>query len=1227
MKYSQLISFNPITTVIQLTDADNIAEEEKLVRSYVMSDDMEKRIADIMLGQLQFEEFNDNKGILLVGNYGTGKSHLMSLISAVAHDAKYLSMVQNKRFAADAKIIAGKFEVLRIEIGASTMSLRDIILSKIKEDFKARGLDFSYPAQNEIVNNKGILTNLMALFAGKYGEDKGYLVVIDEMLDYLGGRKEQEVKLDFGFLRELGEICTNSRFRIVCGVQEQLFDNPNFSFVSDTLNKVHKRFEQMIIQKQDTAYVVSERILKKNDEQKAWIRQHLQKFCSLYSNMAENLEQYVDLFPIHPSYIEVFNKMISVENREVLKSISQLVQSRLNDDVDEEAPCIISFDTYWPFIKSNSALRSKADIKEVIDKSGKLEDILSHSFPKKLYKPLAIKIIYALSVHRLTTGDISIRSGLTAENLRDDLCLYLNGMPDQSSETLQGIVYVVLKDIMTTVSGQFVEHNDDNGQYYLDLKKDIDYDEKITQRAAMLEDDQLNRYFFTVVYTCLDWDAKEKVTNFNIYEHTLNWCSHSIFRSGYLFLGTPENRPTAQPPEDYYIYFLPPYGEGNYQDGKKPDEVFFAFRHNEEFKSNLKLYAAALMMKELAEEKNKPTYASKAEGYRKKLTKYFSDNKSTCFDVIYRGEKQTLLEVLKGQYKIATPFKETMDLAASVCFDEYFTTRYPDYPKFRTQITVKNQAAIIRAGIDRFGGKQERMADLLLDSFGLIDNGKITVAGSPYAKYYIDLLNKLPAGHVINFSDIYEETFDGYVDKRFKIPYILMPIVFLAMVHTGNAVIAINGGKTITASDLETISKTVPNATDLYNFKYISKPKDIQLPELVHLFEVLGLPTGQIMNPANRETGLSSMLAKTAAVVTTAFKAANKLNGDFTLWGEPLVPAHIMSAYKDSGKHILNVFSNFPSRFNTVAKLNNFNYTTDEIDQLEKDIRNMEIVLAFDEFRSDLSGDISYMMSLEQMGLDSLVDLLAEAKDIFHELRDAIPEEMDGAGAASDVKASLDKVKEKYIELYMAEHGKRRLGVVDSQKKGDLISSVKFANLKKLKNLSIFSASKVDVIDAELAGLKVCYSLTSDMLRSNHVCTKCGFTLGNGDQPVSGRLASIEEKIDSLLDDWTKVLYNTLSDPGLTEQMEFLKPQQRTVIRDFLNTRKLPEVVDTYFIDAVSTLLEGFEPVSISAEEFLDKLDALGPCDIDTFKGKINEFLKDHTKGKDAEKLRIVLKR
>ena len=88
--------------------------------------------------------------------------------------------------------------------------------------------------------------------------DRGSLVPFDgpaepdEFLDYLGGRKSQEVKLDLGFMRELGEIIKNTRLRVIFGVQEKLFDNPNFSFVSQTLNRVKDRFEQVIIRKEDT---------------------------------------------------------------------------------------------------------------------------------------------------------------------------------------------------------------------------------------------------------------------------------------------------------------------------------------------------------------------------------------------------------------------------------------------------------------------------------------------------------------------------------------------------------------------------------------------------------------------------------------------------------------------------------------------------------------------------------------------------------------------------------------------------------------------------------------------------------------------------------------------------------------------------------------------------------------------------------------------------------------
>ena len=158
MKYSELISFNPIESIIQLTSANDQDQEARLVKSYVMSDDMADKLTINMLSQLRLEEVVDNKGVLLVGNYGTGKSHLMSLVSAVAHDANYLSMVQNQRFALNAECIAGQFEVLRIEIGASQMSLRNIILTKVQQDFAARGLSFSFPDEKDIITNKEVLS-------------------------------------------------------------------------------------------------------------------------------------------------------------------------------------------------------------------------------------------------------------------------------------------------------------------------------------------------------------------------------------------------------------------------------------------------------------------------------------------------------------------------------------------------------------------------------------------------------------------------------------------------------------------------------------------------------------------------------------------------------------------------------------------------------------------------------------------------------------------------------------------------------------------------------------------------------------------------------------------------------------------------------------------------------------------------------------------------------------
>ena len=156
MKYSDLVQFEPIESVIQLRDADSLVNAQKLVETYVMSDSMVERIKEQILPNLQFQEPKDNMGLLIVGNYGTGKSHLMSVISAVAEHSDLVKVLRNPKAGAEIAPIAGKFKVIRVEIGAVTMPLRDILCQKLTERLKEMGVEYHFPPSSEVTDNKDL---------------------------------------------------------------------------------------------------------------------------------------------------------------------------------------------------------------------------------------------------------------------------------------------------------------------------------------------------------------------------------------------------------------------------------------------------------------------------------------------------------------------------------------------------------------------------------------------------------------------------------------------------------------------------------------------------------------------------------------------------------------------------------------------------------------------------------------------------------------------------------------------------------------------------------------------------------------------------------------------------------------------------------------------------------------------------------------------------------------
>lgn len=1225
MKYSELISFKPIESTIQLLETAEKSAARDAVSTYVMSDSMAEGMQAPVIDQLQMEDVVDNKAIMVVGNFGTGKSHLMSVIAAVATDAENLNYLQNKKFAASMEIIAGKFEVLRMKVDGLTMPLREIIMGEIEDDFSNRGIDYEVPDLDSVRDNSRIIKDAMAKFQEKYPE-KGYLIVIDELLSYLTSRDERQIVLDLAFLQSMAEMCSKSRLRVICGVQEKVFDNPRFSFVSETLKKVGDRFTQIIITKEATAYVVSERILKKTPEQKALIRKHLEKFTNLYTGMSSRLEEFVDLFPIHPSYIDVFNRIYLIENRHILKNISTCIRKIFDTNVPDDAPGIVSFDDYWPAIKSNGLLKSDVTISRVVNASQQLEDIINRAFPKPAYKPLAIQIIYALSVHRLTTNGLDVQFGMTAENLKDDLCLYLP-MPEQDADFLLGAVNATLKSIMTTVSGQFIIFNDANNQYYIDVDKIVDYDEKVKQKAAVTAESELNTYFYKVVYSCLEWDAKQYVTNFEIYEYDLNWESHNIFREGYLFMGLPGERSTAQPERDFYIHIMPPYGVGEPDIQNLPDEVYLFFRGNDEFKTTLRLYAAASSLAQISEGKDRDAYSSKAAVHRKKLVKYLSENKNTCFNVTYDHQMRQMIEVLKGKYHPDMTFKDTVDQTASIVFDHYFCEKYPEFPVFRTRLTRKNRADAVRAAFDYFAGRKNQQAVAMLQSFGVLDGEKIKPEGSKYAMYFIDRIRELPPQGVLNFSDLFatDEMGESY-DKKFQLSNMYAPIIFLSMVYAGYAVITLKNGSTLSASNLDQVPKL--NQTELYEFKYLSRPAQMSMAELKHLFDVLSINPVLLDNPNDRDTGVAELLKKAQSYSNEAVMANQKLIKDFELWGEPLVNAMDMDRMKKACEAVRDEFSNYQAKYNTPAKLNNFKLSMEEVDKLAEQIKLVETIMHYSDFRAACSSIVSYLSSIESVEVGAaLKSEIDQAKTVFRESRDSIMDGTSADAAAQQVETALSKVKEKYIGIYFEEHKKKRLDVTEAKRRGQILEGAEFAKLKKLRGIEIVSSAKLSAIEQDLAGLKICYELTPEELKSNPICKHCGYRLGDQAKNVYGQMDNIEIRIDDLVAEWTNTLLNTISDPIVASQKEYLTAEQKKAIDNFESSRVLPKRVDDFFVKAITALLQGFEPVVIDTEDLLQKLEELPPLDETTFAAKIKDILGAYTKGKDTSKLRIVIKR
>lgn len=1012
--------------------------------------------------------------------------------------------------------------------------------------------------------------------------------------------------------------------------------------MADSIRRVKDRFEQVLIARKDVKFVVAERLLKKTVEQQEKIREYLNPFAKFYGRMNERMDEFVRLFPVHPDYIDTFERVTAVEKREVLKTLSTAMKKLLDYEVPNDRPGVLAYDTYWTTLQENAAFRAVPDIKAVIDCSQVLESRVQQAFTRPAYKPMALQLIRALSVHRLTTGDIYASLGATAEELRDSLCLFQPGIEDlggDPADDLLSQVETVLREIHKTVSGQFISSNPDNRQYYLDLKKTDDFDALIEKRAESLDPSQLDRYYYEALKRVMECTDQTYVTGYKIWQHELEWLERKAARQGYLFFGAPNERSTAVPPRDFYLYFVQPFDAPHFKDEKKPDELFLRLIHTDgEFRTELSSYAAALDLATTSSGHAKTTYQAKASGYLTKLVQWLQKNMAKAFEVTYQGRAKPLTEWAKGKSirdlsgiapQERINFRDLVNTIAGICLGAHFQDQAPEYPFFSVLITGTNRVQAAQDALRAIAGQtRTKQATAVLDALELLDGDRLDPCRSKYAKHILGFTEKKGHGQVTNRSELIQDVqgVEYLAPQSLRIEPEWAVVVLAGLVYAGELVLAVPGQK-FDAAGLPQLAAT--SLDQLTQFKHLERPKDWNVPALKALFELLDLTPGmaQLVTQSKDEPVQQLQKAVTQSVERLVY-SQEILQRGVLFWGRNLLT-------EDEGKKLraliegTKTFLESLQAYTTPGKLKNFRYSAQDVTGHRQGLLALKEVESLHELAVGLGETASYLSAAEAVlstGDEWITKMKSQRDQVLNQIED--PARREAATFRQQTQRKLGDLKKEYVGAYLSMHTKARLGVNDDKRKARLIGDERLDTLKKLATIDLMPRQQLTDFQNRLAGLKSCFALTEQDLDAQPFCPHCNFKPGLEplEAPAGAELDHLDEELDRLTENWTQSLLANLEDPTTKSNLGLLKPEQRKVVEGFIKKRKLPETLDQDFIHALQEVLSGLTKVTVKTEELRDALLAGGsPVTVAEMKKRFEDYVDLLTKGKELGKVRIVL--
>lgn len=988
---------------------------------------------------------------------------------------------------------------------------------------------------------------------------------------------------------------------------------------AESIARINQRYVTVTITKEDVAQVITQRVVRKTPEQRQQLLGLFGDHRQYFPNLAAQTNRYVDLFPIHPYVIDVFERLPYFENRGIIGFAVNNVAPLL----DEPAPRFVTYDRVFDLINATHEIRNQPTVAKVVGAVQTLEakvDLLDAD-----YREDARQLVKALAVLNLLGGDR--RQGATSQELANTLLITpprrLVVKPSMARDHIER----VMKKIREVTVGQFIAYGDD-GRYTLDLNIIYDYDAEIEQNAkAAVDENEVQQAFRTFVEVELGLkDHTPMQAGQSVYADTAPWPSRRAFRPGLLIIGKRDAGDNIVRGDYRFVVQGPLPGKST----GRQDEVVLGVDFTAELTGLLTRARAA----ELLAQNNV---------HRKEMTKIQRDT----LDKFRQQYIAALLErgyVVHGGHRTevrrlptARPLNALADVIEHVkgaILDPVFTDRYPKFPIFRTLVTAANlEGEMTRAlqALDRAAVQQlDLNARGYLESFGAMPEGSFNAGASEACRTILTQLE----GDTGKMTPV-EAVVNRLGAAPWGLPKEMVYLLLGALLFNGYVIFVQHGGKRLHAGDVSPLLKQGLAFFD--QIRYLELDKDIDVEGVAALFEVLGLQAGLVRDRDSRSEavkalrlrglelrgaleqvrqGMQNVIARAADFPDAPWLAVQNRVGGLS-WLEQQA-THFAEASKVSDLGRLAVAPDFRTTLHT--RLDDMTTLSAFLEDwqtggLGDGLRRMQ------EASKVLPGLEAFARADEHAQIAALQQLAADSRAILSDERQLLRSEF-----RRPLKGKVQQFKQQYDALYYGLHERVVSNAAPWAQVEALRRQPRYLGLNRLKSLPFIASAEFTQLALEVQQLERlhCRQFNSQVLDQGFTaCPYCNFPeSGAAVADLSGRLQTLAARLDTLWERWEEQIFNEL--PGLAHRLPLLTPQHRETLTAFQQQGALPETISDALLAALHELTSDLQPVDLDMRDLAQALLARGGAlTVSELHAELENYLRELLKHHDPDLVRF----